>query len=109
MLTKAILVTNDLFRDHIVAWAPPEASADESEALKRPDSLIHPWAESRHMRYTISRDFRDGWHVNLKRPSPIAKRIHPLVPLLKPPSSAGSPPVHYFAALVEGEDTIGVL
>jgi hypothetical protein len=107
---KAVLVTNDLFRDHVVSWAPPTPPSNESEALKRPSSLVRPWAEAKHMRYTVRPDPCYGWHVGLRIPSPIAKRIHPLEPVLHPPTFDGrEPAVYRFAAVVEGQDLIAVL
>ena len=103
---KALLVTNDLFRDHINAWATTVAGT----LTKTAQTLVHPWAEGRHVRYAIKPHWRDGYQVDFSMPSPIAKRIHPLIPVIHPPTAAGTPPTFSFAAVIEGErDSVAVL
>lgn len=103
---KAMLVTNDLFRDHIHGWATTVVGT----LTKTAQTLIHPWAEGRHMRYTIKPHSRDGYHVDFVMPSPIAKRFHPLIPVLHPPTKEGTPATYSFAAVIEGErDVVAAL
>lgn len=109
LLKKALLVTNDLFRDHVVAWASPSESKEDEEALKRPSSLIHPWAEAKHLRYSIRPDPRDGWAVDFMMPSPIAKRIHRLRCVLLPPTKTERTRTYSCAAVVEGSEGLALL
>lgn len=89
------LLTNDLFKDHVVAWA--KEGLEEDALFKPRVSGIKPWSDASLVRFTVRPDPTLGWLVDLTLPSPVGHRVHRLVPVLHPPTAGVSPPTYSFA------------
>jgi len=102
------LLTNDFFKDHVVAWA--KEGLEEDALFKPRVSGIKPWSEASLVRFTARPHATLGWLIDLTLPSPVGHRVHRLVPVLHPPMAGVSPPTYSFAMALGGKrDRVAVI